>query len=580
MSAIFRLLKLVLPYKKWIALSVFLGLLTIASSIGLMMTSAFVISMAALHPSIAEIQVAIVGVRFFGISRGIFRYLERLISHNTTFRLLSHFRVRFYAALEPLVPARVAHLKSGDLLQRIVADIQNLENFFVRVIAPPSVSVLTALLMTLILWAYHINFALAFITFYALAGTIIPYLSVQLSRGMGKQITVLKNQLNVALLDHLNGLPELLINRQIENQEEKIKVLNKKLSRLQRNMLIIDALHQGFVTLLMFGAVVMVLIVGIPMVENNMLNGVYLAVLVLGVMAAFEGVLPLPQMAQYLEENNEAGKRLFEIIDRPPQVVDPQQPIPFPNEQPVRFSINNLTFAYNNTKQPALKNLRLEIPYSSKVAIVGPSGSGKSTLARLLIRLYDYQSGQILLNERELKNYRQTDIRENIGYASQSFHLFTGSVADNLHLVNPEASERQMLNVLRLVNLSDLSHTPQETLNYWIGEHGNRLSGGQAQRLALAQVLLKNSPVLIFDEVTSSLDAETERLILKNIFDHFKKQTIINITHRLNNMEHYDMIFVLKEGELIGRGTHHDLMRENEHYRHLFKIFQESLLFA
>ncbi|WP_457566241.1 thiol reductant ABC exporter subunit CydC [Caldithrix abyssi] len=580
MSAIFRLLKLVLPYKKWIALSVFLGLLTIASSIGLMMTSAFVISMAALHPSIAEIQVAIVGVRFFGISRGIFRYLERLISHNTTFRLLSHFRVRFYAALEPLVPARVAHLKSGDLLQRIVADIQNLENFFVRVIAPPSVSVLTALLMTLILWAYHINFALAFITFYALAGTIIPYLSVQLSRGMGKQITVLKNQLNVALLDHLNGLPELLINRQIENQEEKIKVLNKKLSRLQRNMLIIDALHQGFVTLLMFGAVVMVLIVGIPMVENNMLNGVYLAVLVLGVMAAFEGVLPLPQMAQYLEENNEAGKRLFEIIDRPPQVVDPQQPIPFPNGQPVRFSINNLTFAYNNTQQPALKNLRLEIPYSSKVAIVGPSGSGKSTLARLLIRLYDYQSGQILLNERELKNYRQTDIRENIGYASQSFHLFTGSVADNLHLVNPEASERQMLNVLRLVNLSDLSHTPQETLNYWIGEHGNRLSGGQAQRLALAQVLLKNSPVLIFDEVTSSLDAETERLILKNIFDHFKEQTIINITHRLNNMEHYDMIFVLKEGELIGRGTHHDLMRENEHYRHLFKIFQESLLFA
>ncbi|WP_456442961.1 amino acid ABC transporter ATP-binding/permease protein, partial [Caldithrix abyssi] len=319
MSAIFRLLKLVLPYKKWIALSVFLGLLTIASSIGLMMTSAFVISMAALHPSIAEIQVAIVGVRFFGISRGIFRYLERLISHNTTFRLLSHFRVRFYAALEPLVPARVAHLKSGDLLQRIVADIQNLENFFVRVIAPPSASVLTALLMTLILWAYHINFALAFITFYALAGTIIPYLSVQLSRGMGKQITVLKNQLNVALLDHLNGLPELLINRQIENQEEKIKVLNKKLSRLQRNMLIIDALHQGFVTLLMFGAVVMVLIVGIPMVETNMLNGVYLAVLVLGVMAAFEGVLPLPQMAQYLEENNEAGKRLFEIIDRPPQ---------------------------------------------------------------------------------------------------------------------------------------------------------------------------------------------------------------------------------------------------------------------
>ncbi len=580
MRTMFRLLKLVLPYKKWIALSVLLGTLTIAGSIGLMMTSAFVISMAALHPSIAELQVAIVGVRFFGISRGVFRYLERLVSHDTTFRLLSLFRVRFYQALEPLVPARTLYLKSADLLQRIVADIQNLENFFVRVVAPPAVSLFTAGLMGLILWAYHAQFALIFLLFYGVAATVIPYLSVQLSRGMGKKITALKSELNVAVLDHLNGLPELLINRQLNRQQAKIRQLNQQLTRLQKNMLIIDALHQGFVTLLMFAAVTVTLIVGIEMIELQQLNGVYLAVLVLGIMAAFEGVLPLPQAAQYLEENLATGKRLFEIIDQPPQVTDPPQAASFPKQLPLSITIEHLHFTYPGTDKSVLTDINLTIPSGAQIAIVGPSGSGKSTLAQLLIRLYDYQKGHILLNGKELKQFNQTDIREHLAYASQNFHLFTGTIAENLQLIHPQATESEMIAVLQLVELAQLAGTAQQTLNYWIGEHGARLSGGQAQRLALAQVLLKNSPVLILDEVTSNLDAQTEQRILHNIFKHFQQTTIIHITHRLNKMEDYQQIFVLKDGALIAQGNHEQLLKANGTYRHMYRVFQESLLFA
>lgn len=578
MSTIIRLLKLTLPYRKWIALSVVLGVLTIGTGIGLMMASAFIISMAALHPSIAELQVAIVGVRFFGISRGVFRYLERLVSHDTTFRLLNHFRVRFYQALEPLVPARLGRLKSADLLQRIVADIQNLENFFVRVMAPPAVAFLSGLLMFALLCSFGLEFALIFLVFYLLAGTIIPYLSIQLSQGLGKKITLLKSELNVVLLDQLNGLSELVINRQTVAQQQKIRDLNQQLTTLQKRMLSIEALHQGFVTLLLFGAVTITLILGIQKIEAGSFNGIYLAVLVLGIMAAFEGVLPLPPMAQYLEENKAAGQRLFEIIDQPPVLADPSVPQTFPTDSQIKIDIKDLSFYYAPTEQAVLQNLAMEIKPSAKVAIVGPSGSGKSTLARLLIRLYDYQQGHIRLNDIELRSFKQNDVRENIAYAAQAFHLFTGSVLENLHLIKPDAQEDQIMEILNVVKLDELASTPAEVLSYQIGEHGQRLSGGQAQRLALAQVLVKNSPILIMDEVTANLDVETESTILKNIYKHFTNRTVINITHRLSNMEYYDKIFVLKDGLLIGAATHQELLESNPFYKHIFSVYQESLL--
>ncbi len=579
MRPIWRLIKLVFPYRKWIGLSILLGTLTIGSSIGLMMASAFIISMAALHPSIAELQVAIVGVRFFGMSRGVFRYLERLISHETTFRLLSHFRVRFYQALEPLIPAQLWHLRSAELLQRIIADIHSLENFFVRVMAPPAISALTAIIMAGLLYSFAPHFALIFLIFYGLAATAIPYLSIQLTRGMGSKITLLKNALNSAVLDQLNGLADLLVNQQLKSQQAKIEHINRQLSKLQQHMSTIEALHQGFVTLLMFGAIVVTLTTGIQMVQEGLLNGVYLAVLVLGIMAAFEGVFPLPQMAQILEQNSAAGQRLFEIIEHPVAFKDPAQPLPFPKQQPIHLKTRNLEFTYPGATAPALYNVNLDIPYGSKMAVVGPSGSGKSTLAQLFIRLYDYPKGHILLNEMELKHFKQSDIREHLSYASQSFHLFTGTIAENLRMIKPGHPEALYLEILRLVELHTLTTDPGELLNYWIGEHGKRLSGGQAQRLALAQVLLKNSPIFILDEVTANLDVETEQKILTNIFNHFQDRTIINITHRLSNMEVYEQIVVLKDGQLVGKGTHQQLLKENAIYRHMYSVFQESLLF-
>ncbi len=574
------MLKLAIPYARWIVLSVFLGSLTIASGIGLMMASAFIISAAALHPSIAELQVAIVGVRFFGISRGVFRYLERLTSHDTTFRLLSRFRVWFYRALEPLVPAKTLYFKSADLLQRIVSDIQNLENFYVRVISPPAVAVIVAVVMSLLLRTYHAQYAIIFLICYSLAAIVIPFLSIQLSRSMGKRIIELKSELNVAILDNLRGMTELLTNNKLSAHRRKVAGLSRRLAMLQKKMQIIDALHQGFITLLMFGAVVLILVTAIPAVRADQLSGVYLAVLVLGVMAAFEGVLALPATAQYMESNTEAAKRLFGIIDRAPDVRDRDQALSFNPQKTPDLKLQNVTFTYSEAEDPVLKNVSFFIPFPSKIAVVGPSGSGKSTLANLILRLWEVKNGKILIGGADIRNIKQESLREVIGFVSQRFHLFSGTIADNLRLVNPGLDEEEMLRLLNLVELTKEELGTFSILDHRIGEHGARLSGGQAQRLAIAQVLAKNPSIFIFDEITANLDPKTERQVLKNLFREFSDRTVINITHRLNLMKNYDRIYVLQNGQLIEEGKHEQLLRQNKVYRHIYRIQKENQLFG
>ncbi len=577
MKTIWRLLKLVWPYKKWILLSVLLGTITVGSGIGLMMTSAFIISAAALHPSVADLQVAIVGVRFFGISRGVFRYLERLVSHETTFRLLTRFRVWFYRRLEPLVPARTLYMKSADLLQRIIADIQTLENFYVRVISPPAVAFAVGVLMFFLLGGYHLKYAVLFLIFFALSATVIPFLSLQLSRGLGKKIVALQSELHMAVLDDLHGLPELLVNNRLDDQAQKIERLNGQLNALQKKMHIIEALNQNFVTLLMFGAVVTTLLAAIPAVSHGELNGVYLAVLVMGIMAAFEAVLPLPAAAQFMEANVSAGQRLFGILQEKPAVVDVRQAQELP---PVTFEIafEKVTFTYPKGEQPALSDISFRVPPGAKIAVVGPSGAGKSSLAQLLLRLYEFEQGKILLDGQDIRRFKQESIRERVAFVSQRIHLFTGTIGENLRMVNPELSDEALIDLLRLVELHADDLQTDSPLDYWIGEHGNRLSGGQAQRLAIAQALCKPAMVFVFDEITANLDPQTEQRVLRNLFERYQGKTVINITHRLTGMERYDRILVFREGKLVEEGTHQTLMQQGTVYRHMMAVQQEQNL--
>lgn len=331
-SKVARLLNFVAPFTGWMILAALLGVATVGSGIGLMATSAWIIASAALHPSIADLQVAIVSVRFFGIARGVFRYLERYVSHHVTFRLLARLRVWFYAAIEPLAPARLMSYRSGDLLARIVADIETLENFYVRVIAPPVVAVLVSALMWVFMRGYDQRLAWAWLFFLALAGVGVPALTWGLSREPGQRWVTARAELNATLVDGIQGAADLAAFGQEAAWLERMQSSDRELARAQARMAWVGGLQNAAGSLLTSLAALAVLVVAIPLVDAARVSGVHLAVLVLAAMASFEAVLPLPVAAQYLESTLEAARRLFDIVDIPPIIQEghKQTPITIP----------------------------------------------------------------------------------------------------------------------------------------------------------------------------------------------------------------------------------------------------------
>ncbi len=570
-----RLFGLVWPFKWWMGLAVLLGAFTVGSSIGLMATAAFIIAKAALHPSIADLEVAIVGVRFFGIARGVFRYFERLVSHNVTFRLLAQLRVWFYEKIEPLAPARLMTYRSGDLLSLVINDIETLEHFYVQVIAPPAVAVLVAIIMWVFMGSYGARLADTLLAFLLAVGFGVPLVSRWLSRGLGKIIIESRSELNVVLVDGIQGLGDLLAYGQESRQLALAQARSQEVIDAQRRMAHITGLSDALNSLLANLGMVAVIAVAIPMVQAGRFSGVQLAVLALAALSAFEAVLPLSSAAQFLESNVEAAQRLFAIVDATPMVQDRRETLPPPSNYGLQA--HNLHFRYAETEQPALNDVSFNLPAGGRLAIVGPSGAGKSTLVSLLLRFWEYQKGQIVLGGHDLRAYRQEDVRRRIAVVSQHTHLFNDTVRANLLLAKPEADQDELYAAARKAQIHKFILSLPDGYDTWIGEQGLLLSGGERQRISIARALLKDAPILVLDEATTNLDVLTERNVLQTIYNAMEGRTTLMITHRLVGMENMDEIIVLRHGKVIERGTHTTLLQQAGFYQRMWQLQNQIL---
>jgi thiol reductant ABC exporter CydC subunit len=571
-----RLLRLAAPFAGWMALSILMGLATIASGIGLMATSAFIIARAALHPSIADLQVAIVGVRFFGIARGVFRYLERYVSHHVTFRLLARLRVWFYRALEPLAPARLMDYKSGDLLSRSVADIETLEHFYVRVIAPPLIAALVGALMAAWLASYNLWLALTLLACLAAAGLGVPLLTHELSRGLGRDMVAVRGELHAALVDGVQGAADLLAFGQEGRYQARVGGLNRELVDLQGRSARIGGLHAALTGLSMNLTTLAMLLVAIPLVGGGRLDGVYLALLVLAAIASFEAIVPLPLAVQYLENCLEAGRRLFEIVDARPVVHDPPSPAPPPDDY--SLLVESLSFRYQPDEPPALDGVSLSLPPGGCLAVVGPSGAGKSTLVNLLLRFWEYETGRIVLGGRELRDYHPESLHRMIGVVAQDTHLFNATLRDNLLVARPDAASSDLAQAIRQAQLQDFVQALPHGYDTWLGEGGLRLSGGERQRVAIARALLKDAPLLILDEATANLDTLTEHEIMEAIRRLMAGRSTLIVTHRLVGLETVDEILVLQGGRVVERGRHCELVQTGKIYRHMWELQSRAVV--
>ncbi|MCK4727220.1 MAG: thiol reductant ABC exporter subunit CydC, partial [Anaerolineales bacterium] len=585
-----RLLKLISPYKWMVALSVVLGFLTILCGIGLMSTSAYIISAAALHPSIAALQVPIVGVRFFGISRGLFRYLDRLVSHDVTLRILALLRTRFYQRLEPLAPARISRYRSGDLLNRVIAEIAHLENFYVRALAPPLVAISIIAAMGIFMSQFHASLSVIIVLFLLVAGFGVPLIITQINRGQGIEQLQIQSQLSSVIVDGVQGLADILILGQKENYLSRLSKLSIDLGIIQRKIGWIDALQNASVTLLANMAMWCALFVTIPLVWNNEIAGVYLAVIILAVITSFEAVLPLPQAAQYLERDLTAARRLYEIADQEPEVHDPMTPLPMPETG--TWGAKELYFSYpssavkpvllgstHDSLEPefSLQGLDFSLNTGKRLAVVGPSGAGKSTIVNLLLRFWEYKRGDLLYDSQGLRSYGQLDVRERQSAAMQRGYIFNTTLRENLLIAYPKASTADLDRAIACAQLENYLKNLPAGYDTVLGEAGARMSSGEQQRLIIARAVLRQAPLVVLDEATAHLDPITERKVLREIIEKTSGRSLLLISHRMVCMEEMDEILVMDQGKIIERGHHTTLLDAGGYYRRMWELQGELL---
>ncbi|MFZ5909871.1 MAG: thiol reductant ABC exporter subunit CydD [Chloroflexota bacterium] len=576
-----RLLSFLSGSWDWVALSVLLGALTIGANVSLMGTSAWLISTAALHPSIAALNVSIVGVRFFGISRAVFRYSERLVSHNVTFRLLARLRVWFYQKLEPLAPARLVDYRSGDLLARVVGDVGTLENFYVRVVSPPLVALVTGAGVAIFLASFYPLLAAVLTGFFLTLGVILPLSSLLLGREPGKALIALRSELNTRLVDGIQGLADILAYGRADDHAAQIAATARAYGEAQRRMARISGFHSGLAALLTNLGLWLVVYLAIPQVNNGHIPGPMLASLALLALASFEAVTPLPLAAQMWESVRAAAGRLFEIVDARPAVEEGREKREESREQRVdgreerllpTLQFSDLSFSYPGQTIPALQNISFNLESGKSLAIVGPSGAGKSTLVSLLLRFWEYSSGDIRLGGESLHGLEQDQVRARCAVVSQASYLFNTSVHENLRLAHPSASREEIEAAARQAQIHEFIMGLPKGYETSIGEQGLRLSGGERQRLAIARALLKDAPILILDEPTANLDPLTEKRVLETLFEVMRGKTALLITHRLVGLENVDEILVMEHGQIVERGAQAELLARGGAFRRLWDL--------
>jgi len=526
---------------------VLLSFATTGASVGLMAVSAYLISKAALVTDTADLNVIITGVRFFAISRAALRYAERYVTHLATFRILTRLRVWFYRAIEPLAPARLMQYRSGDLLTRIVADIETLENFYLRVVIPPLAAVLVTILGCLILGSFDVWLAVALLAFIVVTGVVLPLASRWLSRQPAAELIATRAELNASLVDEVQGIADLLAYGQEDAYQARALSLSQQLNRVQERLAAIRGMGNGLAALFTSLAALTVLFMAIPLVTAGKIDGVFLALLPLTAIACFEAVQPLAHAFQMLESSQAAARRIFELIDSKPAVVDPVAPAPAdqPASRAVSIEVRDLRFRYAPDEPPVLDGVSFSVPAGGRVALVGANGSGKSTVVNLLLRFWDTDEGTIRIGGRELRTVGADDVRGLLGVVPQHTHLFNASIRDNLYLANPEASEADLVAACQQAQLHDFVRSLPQGYDTLVGENGLLLSGGERQRLAIARAILKDAPILILDEATSHLDALTAARVWQALDRFMAGRTTIIISHQRANLAHVDQTISL-----------------------------------
>jgi ATP-binding cassette subfamily C protein CydCD len=552
-----------------------------------MAVSGWLISRASEQPPVLHLMVAVTATRAFGIGRAVFRYAERLVSHDAVLRMLAEMRVAVYRRLERIAPAGLGRTRRGDLLSRLVADVDALQDYWLRWLLPAGTAVLVgAGSVGFTAWMLP-EAGLVLAVGLIVAGVGVPLIGGAIARRAEQQLAPARGALATRVVDLLRGTAELTVAGALPRRLAAARDADRALTRIAARQSAATALGGGLSALVCSLTVVGAALVGVQAVAAGRLDGTSLAVVVLTPLAAFEAVSALPLAVQYRRRVARSAERVYEVIDAPVPVREPARPAA-PPATAFPLELRGVGARYADRRQDALSGFDLTLTPGKRVAVVGVSGSGKTTLAQVLLRFLDAGSGTYTLGGVPAGEMEGDTVRRFVGLCAQDAHLFDSSVRENLRLARPDASEEELRGVLDEARLLEWVDALPDGLDTLVGEHGARLSGGQRQRLALARALLAAFPVLVLDEPAEHLDLATADALTADLLAATERHATrpggfagataapaedgtdaaaatatrpatVLITHRLRGLEVVDEIVVLESGRVVQRGTYEDL---------------------
>ncbi len=556
--------------KKDILLSILFGVVTGLAAVGLFASSGYLISKAALAPPLYTLTIVIASVKLLGMTRAFSRYGERYFSHRATFSLLSHIRVYFYKRLEPLAATIFQRYRSGDLLARIVGDVETLQNFFLRVLYPPIVLVIV-FLSTIFFTAYF-SVAIAFILLIGMVLTsfVIPVFFAWRQRKVDQHVRKSRGNLSTEVTEFLYGFRDLKLYQQLGQKKKQLMRMSDGYIQEQEKESTQHILGESVNQLVSFLVSWFVIALGAFYVAEGQLDGIFLAMLVMISLTVFENTGAMAVLPSHLEDSRQAATRLFSVVEKEPlqEGVDEREERKsiFADGEGIEVKMENVSFSYPNDPRPTIDHVSVTIPPGSKTAIVGPSGSGKSTLLYLLLQMYSPTEGAIFFNKQNIDRIQEETLWSHTNVVLQKNHFFYGTVRENLLLANERASDDEMKRILNKVELEYVG------LDDAVLEKGENLSGGEKQRLAIARVLLRKASLWLLDEPTSSIDAVTEQTVFQHFREAANENTLVLVSHRLTSLEQMDQIIVMEQGRIVEQGSYKTLMTKKGYLYELKQI--------
>lgn len=558
MKDLWFFLRLFKPYRYWLLGGMALSLLTALASIALLSLSGWFICAAAVAGALAPDGVAAgfnfmqpaAQIRALAIIRTLARYGERLVTHEATFRVLAEIRSWFFARMIRLSPGTLAQQRSGDVLQRMTGDIDALDALYLRLLTPVAVALLTSLLVTMAVASYSPWLAAVLLLLLLFAAVCVPLLFSRLGRKGAARESETQAEFKSRQIEILQGLTDLLAFPaygrfidgllMISERLLEIQSRNDKLSALSSALTLV--LGQLSLLLLLFGGAVL-------LQRQELTGGPALALVLFGVLALFEWIQPLAQAMQMLGKTQNSARRIKNLAESTPLIQEPEigRSLPASN----RWDLEQVSFRYSEDDAWVLRDIDMTLREGDKIAITGASGTGKSTLLHLLLRFFDPQQGRISLAGIDVREFRSESLYTRVSLMSQHSQLFAGTIRDNLLLGKPDAGEDELFGAIELAGLSALIARLPEGIDTLVGEQGSRVSGGEARRIALARVYLRNAPLLLLDEPTEGLDYETENEVMQTLRRICRDKTVVMVTHRTAGLQIAERIYRLEQGRLI-----------------------------